>query len=182
MHTHGSISSLGRRKLLQLALDDARRFVRLAIANIEKLSIAMKPSPVGSKLLSIYAIVFAGVVPGALLVTATVNGVISLPYAFGNIALRIAIIYFGVRVFLGDYSATIAFALLVALNYLGLTTINVWSMNDLPPDSRATQMAIPRMIRGVLFASVYIWYYLLRTRTALGFVSVSRNGNVGGPI
>ena len=131
----------------------------------------MKPSPIGSKLLSIYAILFAGIAPGALVTTALVNGVVSLPYALGNVGLSVAIVYFGVRVFAGDYSATKMFAILVALNYVGLSVANAWNINDFPADSRAAQMAIPRMIRGVLFASVYVWYYLIRKKTAIGFMS-----------
>jgi hypothetical protein len=136
----------------------------------------MTPSPIGSKLLSIYAILFAGFAPGALLATAAVNGVVSIPYALGNIGFSLGIVYFGVRVFAGDYSATKMFAILVALNYLGLTATNLWNINDFPADSRAAQMAIPRMIRGVLFASLYIWYYLVRKQTALGFLAVSGTG------
>jgi hypothetical protein len=30
-------------------------------------------------------------------------------------------------------------------------------------------MAIPRMIRGVLFGSFYGWYYLIRRKTRAGF-------------
>ncbi len=133
----------------------------------------MKASPIGSKLLSIYAILFAGIAPCALVTTALVNGVISLPYALGNVGLSVAIVYFGVRVFAGDYSATKMFGILVALNYVGLTVTNAWNINDFPADSRAEQMAIPRMIRGVLFALVYVWYYVIRTKTAIGFMSAA---------
>ena len=137
----------------------------------------MKPSPIGSKLLSVYAILFAGFVPAALVTTAFVNGVVSLPLALGYIALGVAIVFFGVRVFAGDYSATKVFAILVVLNYLGLTAVNAWNISNVPEDNRAAQMAVPRMIRGmirgVLFASVYIWYYLIRKQTALGFVAAT---------
>ena len=39
----------------------------------------MKPSPIGSRLLSAYAILFAGLAPVALVTIALVNGVFSLP-------------------------------------------------------------------------------------------------------
>lgn len=129
----------------------------------------------GSKLLSIYAILFSGIAPAVLITTAIVNGIVWFPFALGNIGLSIAIVYFGVRVFMGDYSATKVFAILVALNYLGLTATNAWNMSDFPDDSRAAQMAIPRMIRGVLFAAVYIWYYLIRKQTAFGFAAASES-------
>jgi len=45
----------------------------------------MKPSPIGSKLLPIYAILFAGLAPAALLMTVIVNGVTTLPFAIGNL-------------------------------------------------------------------------------------------------
>ncbi len=54
---------------------------------------------------------------------------------------------------------TKTFGLLVAVNYLGLTATNALNFNDFPEGSRAAQMAVSRMVREVLFASVYIWYY-----------------------
>jgi hypothetical protein len=87
----------------------------------------------------------------------------------GNILIASAIVYFGIRVFAGDFTATKLFAILVALSYLGLTVTNLWHFNDYPSETRAAQMAVPRMIRGLLFAAVYIWYYLMRPRTAQGF-------------
>ena len=138
----------------------------------------MNPSPIGSKLLSIYAILFAGLAPGALLMIAAVNGAVSLPYALGSFGWCVSIVYFGVRVLTGDYSATRQFAILVALSYLGLTAANAWNINDFPAESRAAQMAIPRMIRGVLFAGVYIWYYLIRKKTPLGF-KCATGGHIG---
>lgn len=131
----------------------------------------MKPSPIGSKLLSAYAILFAGIAPAALVAIALVNGVVSVPSAIGNILLAAAIVFYGVRVFAGDYSATKIFGILVALNYLGLAATNLWNFSEYPDDSRAAQMAVPRMFRGVLFASVYLWYYLIRKRTVYGFAS-----------
>lgn len=132
----------------------------------------MKPSPIGSRILSVYAILFAGLAPAALMVTAVVNGVRSLLFAAGNIAMSAAIVYYGIRVFAGDYSVARKFALLVAISYLGLTVANAWNLNDFPDDSRAAQMAVSRMIRGVLFASVYIWYYWLRKKTVEGFSTI----------
>lgn len=61
---------------------------------------SMKPSPIGSKLLSGYAILFAGLAPAGLAIVALTNGMGVHP--LGNVALGIAVIYFGVRVFIGD--------------------------------------------------------------------------------
>lgn len=133
----------------------------------------MKPSPIGSRLLSLYAISFCCLVPAVLLITGLAQGTVSISLALGNLGYSLAIGYYGVRVFAGDYSATKEFAILVALNYLGLTVANAWYINDFPEGSRAAQMAVPRMIRGVLFACVYIWYYLIRKRTAFGFMAAT---------
>jgi hypothetical protein len=129
----------------------------------------MKPSPIGSKLLSAYGIVFAGLMPAGLAAFGLAHGIGSLLLL--NVILGLAVAYFGARVFAGDYRAVKLFAALVILNYLGLTASNIMNFDDFPEGSRAQAMAIPRMIRGVIFASVYAWYYLLRRKTAEGFTS-----------
>ena len=63
------------------------------------------------------------------------------------------------------------FAILVMIHYFGITATNLWNYDSFPAGSRAHEMAIPRMIRGALFGSVYCWYYLLRTKTREGFES-----------
>ncbi|XZE36075.1 hypothetical protein SH501x_001629 [Pirellulaceae bacterium SH501] len=138
----------------------------------------MKPSPIGSKILSAYAILFAGLAPAAIMVTAVVNGVATLPYSIGVISLSVGIVYYGVRVFTGDYAAARIFGLLVAVSYLGLALSNALNFRDFPEGSRAAQMAVSRMIRGVLFAAVYVWYYWLRDSTVNGF---SSQGTVDAP-
>lgn len=120
----------------------------------------MKPSPIGSKLLSGYAILLSGLAPAVVAIIGLRHG-IGL-HLLGNVLLGVAIIYFGVRVFMGEYSAVRVFTALVILHYLGITATNLWNYNDFPPESRAAQMAVPRMIRGILFAGIYAWYYLLR--------------------
>jgi hypothetical protein len=127
----------------------------------------MKPSPLGSKLLSGYAILFAGLAPMALAIIGLTHGVGF--FLLLNVLLGAAIVYFGVRVFVGDYAFVKIFAVLVILHYLGLMATNLWNVNEFPVDSRAAKMAIPRMIRGVLFAGVFAWYYLFRCRTAARF-------------
>jgi hypothetical protein len=127
----------------------------------------MKPSPIGSKLLSGYAILFAGVAPAGLATVGFINGMGI--HLIANMVLSTVIVYFGVRVFVGDYSAVRVFATLVVLYYLGITAANAWNYSDFPADSRAAQMAIPRMLRGVIFASLYAWYYLFRRKTVEGF-------------
>jgi hypothetical protein len=131
----------------------------------------MQPSPLGSKLLSGYAIIFSALVPVALATVGLFHGIGM--HLLANIALGIAILYFGIRVFAGDYAAVKVFAALVILHYLGITATNMWNFDDFPAGSRAAQMAIPRMIRGVLFAGVYAWYFLLRRKTAEGFTATN---------
>ena len=124
----------------------------------------MKPSPLGSKLLSGYAILFAGLAPAGAAIVGLSHGVGM--HLLANVVLGVAIVSFGARVFAGDYRAVRAFAGLAILHYLGITAINIWNYNDFPADSRAAQMAVPRMIRGVIFAGIYAWYYLLRRKTS----------------
>lgn len=129
----------------------------------------MKASPIGSKILSGYAVLFAGVLPAVM-------GVLALCYGMGlifaqNVILGGAIAYFAVRVFLGDRRALKPFAVLVVIHYFGVTLSNIWNYDSFPVDSRAYQMAVPRMVRGVLFGSFYAWYFLLRRKTKEGFES-----------
>lgn len=91
-----------------------------------------------------------------------------------NVVLGLVIAYYGIRVFRGDYSATKVFAVLVAVYYLGMSATNLWFASEFPPESRAAQMAVPRTERGVLFAVIYVWYYLFRSKTAHGFCEADR--------
>ena len=127
----------------------------------------MTPSPVGSKILSGYAVLFAGLAPITLAVAAIANGM-GIHYA-ASITLSAAIMYYGFHVFRGDVRFIRVFAILVMLHYCGVTFANVLKFDSYPTDSRAYQMAIPRMIRGVLFGSFYGWYFLLRKKTREGF-------------
>jgi hypothetical protein len=129
----------------------------------------MRPSPIGSKLLSAYAILFAGLAPMGLAIVAISHGL--GPRLLGNVVLGAAIVYLGIRVFAGHYSSVRVFAILVILHYLAITATNLWNLDDFPAGSRAARMAVPRMLRGVVFAGVYAWYYLLRGKTAEGFNS-----------
>jgi hypothetical protein len=130
----------------------------------------MKPSPLGSKLLSGYAVIFVGIAPLVFATIGFAHGAIELPIA--NVLLALGVIMFGVRVFLGNWSAVTIFAVLVALHYFGLAATNYWYADAYPPGSRAAAMAMPRMIRGLMFGSVYLWYFLIRKRTRAGFTSV----------
>ena len=127
----------------------------------------MQPSPIGSKLLSAYGILFVGIAPLMLSIVGFINGAIEL--SIHNILLASAVIYFGARVFVGHRPSTRWFAVLVALHYFGLIATNFWYGDEFPPESRAAAMAVPRMIRGLLFGALYLWYYLIRKRTANGF-------------
>src|SRR5690606_4536958 len=127
----------------------------------------MKPSPLGSRLLSGYAILFAGLAPVILATIGLIHG--AGIHLLANAMLGSVIIYFGARVFLGDYSVVKVFAIFVILHYLGITASNLWNYNHFPLESRAAQMAVPRMIRGALFAIAYAWYFLFRQKTAQRF-------------
>lgn len=129
----------------------------------------MRTSPLGSKLLSLYAIVFAGLAPAVLASFALVRGLGI--FLVGNIVFGGVIVFYGIRVFLGDARAVKVFGVLVMLHYFGVTLTNVLNYGDFPVDSRAHEMAVPRMIRGVLFGAFYAWYYLLRKKTRDGFES-----------
>jgi hypothetical protein len=127
----------------------------------------VKSSPTFSKILSAYAVVFAGVAPAILAGVGVWHGIgIFLLY---NVLLGAAITYFGVRVFLGDRRAIVLFALLVVVHYYGLTISNAVNFSEFPEGSRAHRMALARAIRGVVFGTVYAWYYLLRKGTRAAF-------------
>ena len=120
----------------------------------------MKPSPIGSKILSGYAILFTGLAPVGIAIVGLLHEV--NVFLLSNVAIGVAITYFGVRVFMGDYSAVKFFTILVILHYLSITATNIWNYSDFPHESRAAKMAVPRMIRGIFFAGIYAWYYLIR--------------------
>jgi hypothetical protein len=109
----------------------------------------MNPSPLGSKFLSAYAILFAGFGPAGIAAVGLFHGIGF--HFIANVVLGLAIVFLGIRVFVGNYFAVKPFAILVIVHYLGMTAVNLWNNNDLPAESRAEQMAIPRMLRGVLF-------------------------------
>lgn len=127
----------------------------------------MRKSPIGSRLLSAYAVLFAGLAPLALLITAVSNGI--SVRLIPTLTLAVLVIYFGVRVLLGHARYVVPFALIVIVHYLGISVGNMLSYDSYPTDSRAYQMAIPRILRGILFAGVYCWYYLLRKKTRDAF-------------
>ncbi len=127
----------------------------------------MRKSPIGSRVLSAYAVLFAGLAPLALLLTAFANGIAIRLIPTMTLALMLT--YFGVRVFLGHTRYIVPFALAVIVHYLGISIGNILNYDSYPADSRAYQMAIPRVVRGILFAGVYCWYFLLRKKTRDAF-------------
>jgi|GEM_PF-6919288 len=128
----------------------------------------MQPSPIGSKILSGYAVLMIGISWNFLAICAVYQGEIYT--AILTVALCFAIAYYGARVFLGDYSSVRTFMALVIIYYLGVAADNFVNMDTYPADSRAAKMAVPRIIRGFLFAGVYLWYYQIRAETAKGFL------------
>jgi hypothetical protein len=123
----------------------------------------MNKSPTGSKLLSVYGIIFAGVLPliAAIFLIAKAGFYLALI----TIPLSSAIIYFGIQVFSGRKRSIKIFAILVMLHYLGVSYTNFSNRDNYPKGSHAATMTTPRIIRGVFFAGLFGWYYLLRTRT-----------------
>lgn len=127
----------------------------------------LKPSPLGSKFLAGYAFVVAGLAPAGL-------AFVGLCYGVGwhlvaNILLALAIMYFAVRVFLGDLPAVKYFAGLVIFYYAALAATNLWLMYQPHEEVRSAQLAVTRVLRGCLFGGIYVWYYLMRPETAAGF-------------
>ncbi len=123
----------------------------------------MKKSPIGSKILSIYGIIFAGILP----LIAAIFLIIKVGFypALIAIPLTSAIIYFGLQVFCGRKGSIKTFAVLVILYYLGVSYTNFSNRDNYPEDSHAAKMTTPRIIRGVFFAGLFAWYYLVRART-----------------
>lgn len=123
----------------------------------------IKRSPIGSKLLSLYGIIFAGILPliAAIFLIAKTGAYL----AFIAIPLTLAIIYFGLQVFAGRKTSIKPFAILVILYYLGVSYTNFSNRDNYPEGSHAAKMTTPRAVRGVLFAGVFAWYYLVRSRT-----------------
>lgn len=128
-----------------------------------------KESPIGSKILSVYAILFAGLLPAVAACIAVLRG-LSIYFIF-NIIFASVIVFIGIKVFLGESKYLKIFAILVMIHYFGIAFSNIREYDLFPKDSRAFKMAAPRMIRGVLFACFYGWYYLLRKKTREKFKS-----------
>ena len=126
----------------------------------------MKRSPTGSRILSGYAVLFAGLAPIVMATAAIANGM--GPQFAASIILSSAVVFYGVHVFRGEVGSIRIFAVLVMLHYFGVTLTNLLNYDSFPTDSRAYQMAWPRRIRGVLFGSLYGWYYLVRKKTRNG--------------
>ena len=121
--------------------------------------------PTGVWILTIYALVFAGLYPMALSITLLVTGnaggaewnlLLSLP-------LSLAIIVSAVIAWKGSNTGRIAFIVLVALNYvlIGVNNFLALGTGNFPAELRP-QMFL-RIASGVLMPLIYIWYFCKRS-------------------
>lgn len=122
----------------------------------------MTPSPTGSKILSGYAVLFAGLVPAVLAVVAIARG--SRPFLLYSIVVSPAIVYFGARVFRGDPTVIKKLVGLVMLHYVGHTATYALHYGSFSP-----AVAFLQVVKGLAFAGIFCWYYLFRTKTWTGF-------------
>lgn len=131
------------------------------LANFE-----MLPSPLASRILSGYAIVFGGLMPAFLTLWVVQLGLGLL--LLTNLILASSIVYHGARVLFGDRRYIQTFGYLIVAHYVLLAFTNLTL--EAPEGTYAARMAGPRVVRNLIYAAVFGWYYLLREKTSAGFV------------
>lgn len=133
--------------------------------------------PNGVWILTIYAIVFAGVLPIIATVYLMVSGV--SPTEFGSsttslivgILLGIGVIVSAIGAWKGNNKARIALMILITLHYvlIAINNANILSApNTIPSELQARMRG--RVFRGFLYPAIYIWYFL-RAETRKFYVS-----------
>ena len=120
---------------------------------------------VWGKILLFYAMIFAGVVPlFAALFAIFQFGALE---AIGAIPINLAVSIFSMLVILKGRAFFIPFGFSVMLHYYGITSTNIFYFNDLMVAGVDETRAIGRILRGILFGSVYLWYFVFRTKTKI---------------
>jgi hypothetical protein len=116
------------------------------------------PRPFGVWLLTLYAIIAAGVMPLVMLaVQSGTTDVSPLQMAFSGI-LAVAIIVAGGGAWAGNRGAMLALLVLITLHYglMGLQFLLLYLSGEATqPDS----LVLGRAARGILYPLVYIWYF-----------------------
>lgn len=121
--------------------------------------------PTGVALLTIYALLFAGVFPFLVALfflirpDSSVSAFFSPFSLISGLLLNIGIVIFGIGTWQGKEKARIVFMILVSLNYLliGINNFRVLRSGVIPSDGQTQYLA--RIIQGVVVPATYLIYF-----------------------
>ncbi len=129
--------------------------------NLATPQVAQKTRPTGVWILTIYAMIFAGIAPLLLSIFMLVSG-----NAAGNVVgvlfslpVSIGVITSAIGAWKGNEKARISLLIFVTLHYVLVAINNYFLINSgHVPDEQVTRLW-GRVFRGFLYPAVYIWYF-----------------------
>lgn len=138
-----------------------------------KSNIKTKKRPLGVWILTIYSLIFAGILPLIIVLSFILIGINSLPVLNIEIlntllilVLTISIITFSILTWKGNNKARITLIILVSIYYIGVSLNNIFILQDLQQYSLNSDIesvinhTYGVIIRGFLYSGIYIWYFL----------------------
>ena len=133
--------------------------------------------PLGVWVLTIYAGLFVGIIPILVIIFFGASSELGLGL-FISIPFYIAVMVLAFKTWRGgDRKALNYFLVLVTLNYVlvGINNLIYLISNDIPAEDATRLMG--RIIRGVLYPAVYIWYF--RKESTLEFFQIGSSNPSG---
>ena len=117
--------------------------------------------PLGVWFLTIYAAIFAGISPLVLSVGMLGSGGLGTNSVILIISmlLNASIIYYSFRTWQGNDRARKTFMILVTMNYLLIAVNNISFLLSGQLTSDDQTILFGRILRGVLYPAIYIWYF-----------------------
>jgi len=126
--------------------------------------------PIGVWILSIYAIIFAGILPLLALFAIKRSGFnLSVFEALFPIILAIGIIVSSIGTWQGSNKARISLMVLITVHYVLIAINNTSLLVSGSVRSDVQPQMIGRIIRGIFYPATYIWYF--RRPTTMLFYS-----------
>jgi|SRR5687767_10814215 len=124
-------------------------------------AIQKSPRPIGVWILTVYALIFAGGAPvfASILLLISGNFAANVVSVLFSLPLSIAIVFSSIGAWQGKERARKSLLIFVTLHYafIGLNNYLAISSGLFPDDMQPQLWA--RVIRGVLYPAVYIWYF-----------------------
>ena len=121
--------------------------------------------PRGVWLLTIYALSFAGVLPAGLVLFVMVGGGVDSAAVY-SLLIAVGVILTAIGAWQGQNRARLGLMVFVTLFYVGVGLNNLLALwLGSVPEAEQTRV-LGRVLRGVLFPALYIWYFTRPATTA----------------